>query len=296
MVVIAKEFDVVSNPLRVQHLRARYYDPSVGQFTSMDPFAGDTNDPQSLHKYAYVHGDPINGIDPSGMFLERLFDLISGRSLALFALGGPLTAEGQIFDATSIVPSVLGKNLRASDASTYINGSYTWVTIGVNSLNRPEKIDFDQVQQKVQQSLNEARLPIFVSFSNFPGDTGANNMEFTNSGLTQYPGKTVSQVWRHSITWDPTLKAGIAYTPHRTKTYINPQGVRDTAKAEEMNIPQELLYANIILHEIFYLGIGGKRDWNFGTQFATGDPRRLTTLTKLGSSDRDIVMQGLGLK
>ena len=25
-------------------------------------------DPQSLHKYAYVHGDPIRGVDPTGMF------------------------------------------------------------------------------------------------------------------------------------------------------------------------------------------------------------------------------------
>jgi RHS repeat-associated protein len=66
MVVIAKEFDVVSNPLRVQHLRARYYDPTVGQFTSVDPFSGSPEDPQSLHKYAYVHGDPIQGVDPTG--------------------------------------------------------------------------------------------------------------------------------------------------------------------------------------------------------------------------------------
>jgi len=32
----------------------------------MDPWAGDTFDPQSLHKYAYGHADPVNGIDPSG--------------------------------------------------------------------------------------------------------------------------------------------------------------------------------------------------------------------------------------
>ena len=29
---------------------------------------GSNQDPQSLHKYAYCHGDPVNGIDPTGEF------------------------------------------------------------------------------------------------------------------------------------------------------------------------------------------------------------------------------------
>lgn len=48
--------------------RARYYNPANGIFNRMDPYAGNTHDPQSLHKYAYVHNNPINGIDPTGMF------------------------------------------------------------------------------------------------------------------------------------------------------------------------------------------------------------------------------------
>jgi RHS repeat-associated protein len=47
--------------------RARYYDPSNGRFNRTDPYAGNTQDPQSLHKYLYCHANPINGIDPTGM-------------------------------------------------------------------------------------------------------------------------------------------------------------------------------------------------------------------------------------
>ncbi|MGL6195694.1 MAG: RHS repeat-associated core domain-containing protein, partial [Thermoguttaceae bacterium] len=50
-----------------QYLRARYYDPSTGRFNRLDPFFGNLSDPQSLHKYAYVHGNPVMGIDPSGL-------------------------------------------------------------------------------------------------------------------------------------------------------------------------------------------------------------------------------------
>ncbi|MBX3420680.1 MAG: hypothetical protein KF752_03905 [Pirellulaceae bacterium] len=52
-----------------QYLRARWYDPSNGRFIGLDPFGGNSADPQSFHKYAYVHGDPVNGADPSGEFL-----------------------------------------------------------------------------------------------------------------------------------------------------------------------------------------------------------------------------------
>ena len=46
--------------------RARWYDPTVGRFNRMDPFAGNPQDPQSLHKYLYAHANPINRIDPFG--------------------------------------------------------------------------------------------------------------------------------------------------------------------------------------------------------------------------------------
>lgn len=53
--------------LQMEYLRARYYDQSTGRFNRLDPFAGNSEDPQSLHKYAYAHCDPINRIDPSGL-------------------------------------------------------------------------------------------------------------------------------------------------------------------------------------------------------------------------------------
>ena len=49
-----------------RYLRARYYDPATSRFNRLDPFAGSTSDPQSLHKYLYAHANPVMGVDPSG--------------------------------------------------------------------------------------------------------------------------------------------------------------------------------------------------------------------------------------
>jgi len=63
------------------YLRARYFDQNVGRFTSLDKFAGNNSDPQSLHKYAYTHCDPISGIDPSGM--STLTELMVAVSISV---------------------------------------------------------------------------------------------------------------------------------------------------------------------------------------------------------------------
>lgn len=44
------------------YLQARYYDPAIGQFTSVDPMVENTDMP-----YAYTVGDPINTSDASGL-------------------------------------------------------------------------------------------------------------------------------------------------------------------------------------------------------------------------------------
>ncbi len=53
-----------------QYLRARFYDATTGRFNRLDPFFGNSADPQSFHKYGYVHSDPVHGIDPTGKLLD----------------------------------------------------------------------------------------------------------------------------------------------------------------------------------------------------------------------------------
>ncbi len=65
MLYSGEQFD---NRIGLQYLRARYYDATTGCFNRLDPFIGNQQDPQSYHKYAYVHGDPITFMDPLGLF------------------------------------------------------------------------------------------------------------------------------------------------------------------------------------------------------------------------------------
>jgi len=48
------------------YLRARWYQPQVGRFAQRDLWQGRDTRPQSLNKWAYVEGNPIRLVDPSG--------------------------------------------------------------------------------------------------------------------------------------------------------------------------------------------------------------------------------------
>jgi hypothetical protein len=50
--------------------------PRTGRLQSRDPDCGDPAAPLRLHKYVYADDDPVNKTDPSGLYAQRLPDLV----------------------------------------------------------------------------------------------------------------------------------------------------------------------------------------------------------------------------
>ena len=76
--------------LGLYYLRARYYNPLTGRFMSRDPNDGTPIQPESLHKYLYADGDPVNASDPNGRsaLVEGAYvDLAKATSTARIAVG-----------------------------------------------------------------------------------------------------------------------------------------------------------------------------------------------------------------
>ena len=71
-----EQFDTESGQY---YLRARYYAADTGRFTRRDPFAGISDDPSTLHKYAYVGNDAQNGFDPGGLW--NIANLVSTQGI-----------------------------------------------------------------------------------------------------------------------------------------------------------------------------------------------------------------------
>ncbi len=55
----------------LEYLRARYYAPTQGRFTTRDVWEGDYNAPMSYNAWNYTRANPINLTDPSGTKTEK---------------------------------------------------------------------------------------------------------------------------------------------------------------------------------------------------------------------------------
>jgi hypothetical protein len=109
-------------------------DPASGRFLSLDPFAGNTADPLSLHKYLYTHANPIMGVDPTGLF-EGLVGVAVGNSIA------SIISEMNVSVGESVLSSVgFDQSLDGFTQAISAAGSWVW----------------DQLPQSVQDALSSA--------------------------------------------------------------------------------------------------------------------------------------------
>jgi hypothetical protein len=69
-------------------MKARFYDPSVGRFTSLDPLIRDPATIESVNPYSYVENNPVNNIDPDGRALSPADFLNFNRGSSVPTLPG----------------------------------------------------------------------------------------------------------------------------------------------------------------------------------------------------------------
>ncbi len=84
-------------------MQARYYDPVIGRFLSIDPVTFlQTGAPQQFNRYAYANNDPVNLIDPNGeLAVKAVKQLVKNKGdvvQAVFDVGGDVVT---VFDPGS---------------------------------------------------------------------------------------------------------------------------------------------------------------------------------------------------
>lgn len=94
----------VENTDYLDYMHARYYDPNLGRFLSIDPemdVKRITPNPQMWNRYAYVTNDPLNSTDPTGRSqVDVVYKLVQfvrdGKKIIGFKTLGTLTREQAI--------------------------------------------------------------------------------------------------------------------------------------------------------------------------------------------------------
>lgn len=130
---IRNETETVDNPIKYAgeyyddeldmiYLRARYYNPQIGRFTSLDIEEGEISNPLDMNRYVYCRNNPIKYVDPTGEAVVIAGIAITGELLALIGTGivilGYLASKAFVNAFTSAINT--GKSIR--DSIIYAKG------------------------------------------------------------------------------------------------------------------------------------------------------------------------------
>lgn len=139
----------------------RYYDPSMGRFTQVDPAgmaATDLNSPQTLNMYIYCGNDPVNHTDPDGRFFGALLSFVGRFFVGLFHNLSPHQINGS-FTYHNLPPISVSftSNLRN------VSAGFGYLQINLRSQGPNE---FGALSQEYSNALQNAFWELFNRLKN----------------------------------------------------------------------------------------------------------------------------------
>ncbi|WP_249070113.1 putative Ig domain-containing protein [Argonema antarcticum] len=175
------------------YLRRRYYDSDSGRFTTTDPFEGVMTEPLSRAKYPYVHGNPVNAIDPSGLFsiTENTATQLNISSLASQSVPTIKTATtlstGTFPEAVTAASPGIANVARAS------------ISIGARVA-----VNVAKLVSRITILAGEAYIqgfPVIVWGQDLPQTTQHTQDAITGQGNTKYSGGIAPTFLFHTPNW-----------------------------------------------------------------------------------------------
>ena len=180
------------------YLRARWYDPATGQFTSVDALVALTG-----HPYSYASGNPVNGGDPGGLTSEGYCVVLSGSvflasgsfqfcivelngnkqvGITVTAAGGSQTNSAQILNTLkspasvkklfSVTANVAYQRTNANKLSQLSSWfSYDTFSLGIGPISG----EYTYFSSECIQGVHGAEIGLGVGWSGIPSPVSAGN-------------------------------------------------------------------------------------------------------------------------
>lgn len=82
------------------YMRARYYNVTIRRFINQDILTGEIKNSQSLNRYAYCQGNPVNYTDPFGLSPQIT---VSSFFHAVLNVAGLIPGAGEVFDFVNAI-------------------------------------------------------------------------------------------------------------------------------------------------------------------------------------------------
>ncbi|MBI2328032.1 hypothetical protein HYU92_06975 [Candidatus Curtissbacteria bacterium] len=156
-----QKFDSGSN---LYFLRARYYDPELGRFISRDPVKGTLTNPQTQNPYAYALNNPINLSDPSGEFIDTVWDIANIAYDIYTCDWGSLAVD----TASAFIPFVPAGLTKVGK----VTGKIDDVADATKQFKRLNEHEIKEVERITGQDIHEIKGPGGGKFDLFKDSNG----------------------------------------------------------------------------------------------------------------------------
>jgi RHS repeat-associated protein len=161
---------------------ARWYDPALGRFTQPDTVV--PSGPQGYDRYAYTSNNPVRYVDPTGHFVETLWDIISvGMDIADIAQNGLNWGNGislAVDVASVLIPGIpaVGAAIRAVNAVDNVVDATKAIDNVVDTVNAVDNaVDTANAVDNIGDALKAA--------DDLPNPPPGGNAQWTNMGTNQ---------------------------------------------------------------------------------------------------------------
>jgi RHS repeat-associated protein len=235
---------VIDDGNGLHYMRARYYRADIARFMSLDAIEGTAAEPQGLNRYAYVRGNPITNIDPSGKCPQCLLVyLLSAEGIALV---GELTivAASIYFD----VPILEGRGGLSMSVKSTTQG----VKAAAGFVEDARNVKFTTQGEKVYLQ----RLQLIKSH------TAGKTKELVLAQYLESEGHVVIGMNVYAKTPGGTRYYDVFYIDKNTKNFTNGEAKLNSAVRDANQIRKDESAAN----GYSYISIKPKNTW--GTPFA----------------------------
>jgi RHS repeat-associated protein len=169
------------------YMRARYYNPHLGRFLTVDPVGGKVGSSQSWNRYSYVLNNPVRHTDPTGMITDvpntMTGETFGGKPLMV----GDATPEQRALSHAILTPLIALPFVPLASPSMLTGGGIGLVTSLVNALGSDapidKKVDAVLVGTGLGAVLGPFKVRVFTGAASAIGSRNATDA-VTGEGIT----------------------------------------------------------------------------------------------------------------
>lgn len=174
------------------YIMARMYDPRTGRFMQEDSYRGSIKDPLSLNIYTYCNNEPLMHQDPTGHFLDGVFNWISNTASSVW---NSVEAEASAISSAASSVSGFVKNNAEYVYKSFLNtGIGKGISSTINSIRNEANMVVESIKKTQIYSYIVPRISSLISETHDKLSSLTQKLLYIGKSVKNNPGQFIKGI------------------------------------------------------------------------------------------------------